>query len=342
MTMLRNVDVFVKPRHDLRSKSAAGGIITLIAGSTAIVLLVLQVYVYIMGVTQHSLHLSESRSIPMYGYHMSDPFVSRMYEIKGKIPLKIHITFPHLRCDMLDVKLDGAPLTKKDFDPKDRIKSLNPRRPNAVELQKAVGNPHHSGGCTIRNIFRIPIVAGQLTITLSKAAWTEATGALMARTQLSEEEREKDTNFNQFNVSHFIHSVQFGQPFPLAADNPLEDRSHMIENHMGGIALENIQVKLVPTVYKRMFSSQQTYQLSVVSHTVQPETLVAHGVPLLPGLSLGYDFTPLAVHHVEGRDNFFVFLSSLVSIVGGVFVTVGLVTGCLVKSAQQVVSKKVD
>jgi hypothetical protein len=36
-----------------------------------------------------------------------------------------------------------------------------------------------------------------------------------------------------------------------------------------------------------------------------------------------------------------VFLSSLVSIVGGVFVTVGLVSGCLVDSAKAV-AKKID
>lgn len=54
-----------------------------------------------------------------------------------------------------------------------------------------------------------------------------------------------------------------------------------------------------------------------------------------------YDFTPLAVRHVDSRENVFVFLSSLVGIVGGVFVTVKLVSGCLVNSAQAV-AKKMD
>jgi len=68
---------------------------------------------------------------------------------------------------------------------------------------------------------------------------------------------------------------------------------------------------------------------------------VARGVQQLPGLVVTYDFTPLTVHHSEGRDNFLVFLSSLISIVGGVFVTVGMLTGCLVHSAQAV-AKKID
>jgi hypothetical protein len=275
----------------------------------------------------------------MFAGKSTDPFVSRMYEIKGKIPLKIHVTFPHLKCDMLEVKLDSADLTPQDFDPKGRRK-VEKRKPNPVEFKAAGFSPKHTGGCTIRALLRIPVVAGHLSISLTRHAWSGVIQGLMQRGMLSEEDRAANVNDN-FNVSHYIHSIQFGTPFPLAAPSPLENRAHYIQNQMGGVALENVQIKLVPTVYKRMFSTQNTYQLSVVDHTVQPETLVAAGVPLLPGLSLGYDVTPLAVHYVEGRENIFVFMSSLVSIVGGVFVTVGMFAGCLAHSAQAV-SKKVD
>ena len=81
--------------------------------------------------------------------------------------------------------------------------------------------------------------------------------------------------------------------------------------------------------------------MSVVEHTVQPETMVSSGANSFPGLALSYDVIPLAVHHNEGRDNFLVFLSSLVSILGGVFVTVSLLTGCLFHSASAV-AKKMD
>ena len=101
-------------------------------------------------------------------------------------------------------------------------------------------------------------------------------------------------------------------------------------------------VKLVPTTYKRTFhGAKETYQASVSRHIVQPETLAAQHSTLLPGLMLTYDFTPLAVKHMEIRENWLVFLSSLVSIVGGVFVTVGLVSGCLVDSAKSI-AKKID
>ena len=82
------------------------------------------------------------------------------------------------------------------------------------------------------------------------------------------------------------------------------------------------------------------YQVSVAQHLVNPNTLAAQQSTLLPGLVMYYDFTPLAVYHTEERENFFVFLSSLISIVGGAFVTVGLVSRCLVSAAS--VAKKID
>jgi len=341
MVMLRNADVFVKPRHDLRSKSAAGGIITLIAGSAAILLFFAQLYMYLVGTTSHSLHLTESKTIPMLPGRKIQPVhkPAGTFDIRGKMRFKMHITFPHIACNNLEVKLNGANLVATDFE----YKSQNTirRRPYPTENVAAGVPPTHKEGCTIETYLRVPIVAGHVTITLTRGAWSEALNHLMVRSQYSEEQKRKDTKIKKFNMTHFIHVIQFGKRYPMATTYPLEKRMHLIDNEMGGIALENIQVKLVPTVYSGFFAGQRTYQASVVTHTVQPDTMVAQGISLLPGLALQYDLTPLAVHHVDGRDNFFVFMSSLVSIVGGVFVTVGLLTGCLVHSAAAV-AKKVD
>lgn len=338
--MLRNSDIFVKPRADLRTKSAAGGMITLVAGSTALLLFLGQIYLYIVGSKSHTLHLSESLAIPMTPETTTDPFQSRLYDIKGKISLKLHVTFPHIHCNNLEVKLNAAPLTKADFDFRSGEKTLNKRPPNVVERSQAGIPANKRGGCTIQSRLRVPIVAGSVTISLTKEAWTSALNHLMIRSHYSDEEKAADKSLNDFNVTHYIHSIEFGKRFPQAAAYPLENRQHLIKNTMGGIALENIQVKLVPTIYTGWLSSSKTYQMSVVTHTVQPETMVSHGMAMMPGLAIGYDVTPLAVHQDDGRDNIIVFFSSLVSIVGGVFVTVGLLTGCIVHSAAAVAKKR--
>ena len=123
--------------------------------------------------------------------------------------------------------------------------------------------------------------------------------------------------------------------------NPLQDDLNVLQNEAGGIGLTDVHVKVIPTQYRGYLTTRNQYQLSVTQHLIQPDTMMQHGSQFLPGLAVSYDFTPLAVHHEDGRDNVFIFLSSLISIVGGVFVTVSLVTGCLVHSAAAI-AKKID
>lgn len=132
--------------------------------------------------------------------------------------------------------------------------------------------------------------------------------------------------------SHYIHSMSIGDNFPLVA-NPLKNNFHVVDNDSGGIALSNINVKLVPTKYSTILRTRETYQMSVTDHLVQPETLASQGLRFQEGIAVMYDFIPLSVHHQESRDNILVFLSSLVSIVGGVFVTVSnrIVDCCIIR-----------
>ena len=338
MAGMKRLDAFVKARPDLRSKSVAGGIITLVATSTAGLLFLAQIITYIMGHTHHSLHMAASRSAPLVPLN-----VINRESRRHKIALDIRVTFPHVTCTRLDFSHDGAKWATGELKKHHPETIVSLRRPVRSELVKIFGHEKVSNpneGCTVEGTMHIPIVAGSFSITLNNQAWMDVT------TLLSMRRSESDTQFSaqlqQFNVTHYVHHVRFGEPFPHAHDKPLENRYHKIFNSFGGLALEQVQAKLVPTLYGGLLTNSNTmYQISVVDHTVQPQTLVAHGVPHLPGLLVAYDFSPLAVHHSSGRDNIFIFLSSLISIVGGVFVTVGLVTGCLVHSAQAV-AKKVD
>jgi hypothetical protein len=328
MANLRRLDAFAKPRQETRSKSAIGGIITLIAASTAAALFVAQLAMYIGGNPQHSLHLSTSETIPMLPLNMKHS--SQM--TFGKIPLRIHVTFPFLQCSQLEVKHDGASLSTGDLEKIHGKHFLTLRSPTTSELAK-VGEHDRTKGCTIEGMMLVSRVGGQLSIVMNREAWRRATMALMMGLQTTA------THLAAFNVSHYIEHVRFGNTFEHA-DNPLEHRAHIIQNH-GGIGLEEIDVKLVPTQQSTWLGIQNSYQLSINGHSVQPATMVESKISQYPGLAITYDFSPLAVHYTSGRENYLVFLSSLISIVGGVFVTVGLVTGCVVHSAQAV-AKKID
>ena len=271
----------------------------------------------------------------------------------GKIPLSVHVTFPHVECRRLDFIHDGASLANGELAHVHKEHSIRLRTPTSSEMAQVFKNNNNknnmmkqyklSDGCTVFGQLRIPIVAGTLAISLSRMGWSEATQIITLR-RAQEDTSRLNEALHRFNVSHYIHYVRFGAPYTWGGSidaQPMENRFHAIENNYGGIALDQIQVKLVPTHVNNFLSTSRYFQMSVVDHQVQPQTLVAHGVPHLPGLLVAYDFNPLAVHHTDGRDNILVFLSSLISIVGGVFVTVSLLTGCLVHSAKAV-AKKID
>jgi hypothetical protein len=336
MAGLRRLDAFAKPRHETRSKSTVGGIITVVAASTAALLFVAQLAMYIMGNPQHSLRLSTSQSIPLLPLSMKRHTSQMILLTAGKIPLRVHVTFPFLQCSQIEVKHDGATLSSGELEKIHGKRFLTLRQPTAGELAK-MGAHDRTKGCTVQGMLRVARVGGQLSIVMNRKTWREATMALLMGLRGG---KTKSERLMQYNVSHYIEHVRFGNTF-ARANSPLESRAHVIKNDFGGIALEEIDVKLVPTQQSTFFGIQDSYQLSIADHTVQPETMVDSKVSQYPGVAITYDFTPLAVHYSSGRDNFLVFFSSLISIVGGVFVTVGLVTGCLVHSAQAV-AKKID
>jgi hypothetical protein len=250
-------------------------------------------------------------------------------------------------------------------------------KPKSIERRIIFGSEHtseanlHTGkGCTLVGNMRVPIVAGSLSLTLSRQAWSDALNYFMSRSRLNELQRENDPRKNDYNMTHYIHEIRFGRKaggigfgfgFGLDTassgfvDPPLKNKLNKIENEMNGIALEQIQIKLIPTIHSNpgiiatLFGqgSRPYYQMSVVDHTIQPETMVnsgSSGGGSQPGIGLSYDVTPLAVHINEDfGDNggFFNFLSTLIGIVGGCFVTISLFAGCAIQSIQTV-AKKMD
>jgi len=244
-------------------------------------------------------------------------------------------------------------------------------KPKSIERRIIFGSEHtseanlHTGkGCTLVGNMRVPIVAGSLSLTLSREAWSDALNYFMSRSRLNPLERDNDPRKNNYNMTHYIHEIRFGRKSGGIigldtstsggfVDPPLSNKLNLIENDMNGIALEQIQIKLIPTIHRNpgIFAtifgqgSRPFYQMSVVNHIIQPETMVnSGGAGSQPGIGLSYDVTPLAVHINEDfGDNggFFNFLSTMIGIVGGCFVTISLFAGCAIQSINSV-AKKMD
>lgn len=174
--MLKGLDAFSKPRHDLREQSALGGLITLVAAVAAGCLFLGQMYTYITGVTRHSLHLSESQWVPVR--HLDAP---SGYGEAGRIPLNIYVSFPHLKCSRMDMNHDGVSYKDASFR---KIHGTNTKivtRPLTVaEWKKSTGIANKvpsqqdlSEGCTYSAKFDVPKVGGNFWVGMSSSRFKE-------------------------------------------------------------------------------------------------------------------------------------------------------------------------
>lgn len=373
MPVLRNADVFVKARADIRTQSTSGGVITLLAASAAFLLFVGQVYLYVFPDQSHTLHMSKSiHTAMLVGDNAIDPFRQRQNDLNGKIPFYFKISFLHITCESIDVIFNSEPIRGDDFSayPSSKTKkrhTITKYKLRTAELRKIFGSEHSAEakkhaqqGCTLIGNMRVPIVAGSLAISMTHDAWIKGLEYLMFPLGGGKEELAEKLHF--INATHYIHDVRFGSKRSSTTKGltssgyvpPLEDRLRTFENDLFGVGKEEIHVKLIPTVHsnpgliERVFGSgnKPYYQMSVVEHMISPETMISQSSgagAAVPGVVLTYDVMPLAVHinEMNGDGGFFGFLSSLIGIVGGCFVTVGLFAGIAVKSVQAV-AKKID
>lgn len=157
----RKLDAFAKTRPDLQQKSAAGGAITAIAATCAGLLFVAQIFSYARGSTQHSLHLARSQSTPL---SLLTEDTRTSHNRKGRIPLFLHVTFPHLACDQLDVSLDGASLLSGELEKIHGKHSINMHVPTNADAAASNYAFQKGKGCTIVGHLSPNIVSGVLTM----------------------------------------------------------------------------------------------------------------------------------------------------------------------------------
>ena len=109
------------------------------------------------------------------------------------------------------------------------------------------------------------------------------------------------TNFSlsllfQFNTSHIIHHLSFGEIYPGIV-NPLDGYTEISPQDS---IMYQYFVKIVPTVYHPLSGELvKSNQFSVTKH--QRRTNPAAGETGLPGVFILYDLSPLLVQLTEHR-----------------------------------------
>lgn len=121
-----------------------------------------------------------------------------------------------------------------------------------------------------------------------------------------------------FDISHTIHELSFGAPFPKYVA-PLRHARY----EATGPAQVMYLAQVVPTTYTTVNGwSTHTAQYSASEHVRQIDMRSGH--VSLPGLFIKYDVAPYRIHLAEEGRAFIPFVVRLCAVVGGVFSTTGM------------------
>ena len=128
---------------------------------------------------------------------------------------------------------------------------------------------------------------------------------------------------DSINVSHVIHGVSFGEPYPDMV-NPLDNTPKILHEGSGYF---QYYIKIVPTVYEPLRGAPlhtNQYSYTELFRTVKE-------LDKLPAVYFHYELSPIMAKRTESRKSYSSFLTGLCAIVGGVVTMAGMVDSLLHK-----------
>ncbi|KAI9337883.1 endoplasmic reticulum vesicle transporter-domain-containing protein [Zopfochytrium polystomum] len=321
---LHKFDAFPKIERNIQHATRTGGLLTLLV-ACALLFLVMSEFSQYATIHQNYEFLVDQS----LGSH-----------VQISVDLTIAMKCGDLRSDVLDVSGTSLALqheftaTPVKFHTRGvrQLSSSNSKKDDNFNIHRLVaGAGWESGGervevgddaCRIRGNVNVNKVSGMLHFTALGHGHMDA--AHVAHEAM--------------NFSHRIDRLSFGIFYPGLV-NPLD---HSLEMASAPLEIFQYFVSVVPTIYvdqNRAFGSKfiLTNQYAVTDYYRVID--VDKGGVGVPGIFLKYDIEPIAVRVTEARSSFLHFLTRLCGIVGGVFVSVGLLNN-LLQFAQGLISKK--
>jgi hypothetical protein len=125
----------------------------------------------------HSLHIWESLAIPMLPQGTTDPFQIWLYDLKGKMPLKLHLTFSRDISSYGTWKtgsqIEQCSLALKGLWLHDERLGKTATKSCRIEGSWIYWKTSRHG-CSIGSTLCVPVARGQVTITRNKNVWSNA------------------------------------------------------------------------------------------------------------------------------------------------------------------------
>mmetsp|Transcript_50112 Transcript_50112/g.108593 ORF Transcript_50112/g.108593 Transcript_50112/m.108593 type:complete len:379 (+) Transcript_50112:252-1388(+) len=186
--------------------------------------------------------------------------------------------------------------------------------PNVFEDKEAIEElrRHVGEGCRIAGFVTVNRVAGNFHFALNQADQHTLMTVFKDRDAL--------------NVSHHIHSVSFGEPYPGMV-NPLDRTRKDLVKTSGYF---QYYIKVVPTTFEAL--SGEVLQTNQYTYTELFRT--THEVEKMPAVYFHYEISPIMAKFSQRRRPLGALLTTLCAIIGGVFTVAGMIDSCIHRSAK--------
>eukprot|EP00164_Ancoracysta_twista_P008111 GFYU01011637.1.p1 GENE.GFYU01011637.1~~GFYU01011637.1.p1 ORF type:complete len:307 (-),score=91.89 GFYU01011637.1:198-1118(-) len=288
--VLKTFDLFPKTDDDVRVKTASGASVSVISAVVMVILFLSELREYLSPYTSERLTVDSS-----FG---------------ETIPIHLNVTFPGSSCNAVYFDVVDN-FGEEQMDVSETVKKIQVgerscRMEGYLEVNKVAGNFHFALGKGVPNT----------AVGAEGVASHNIAGKVGAQHQHTFHFHE----LQEFNASHTIHQIWFGDPYPGMKKLPLDG---MVKQVPSGIAQYNYYIQMVPTRYiKPNGQVIATNQYSVTEKPVEVDD-TSSAFPH-PGCFFFYDISPLMVLITEHDKSFGHFLTRVCAIVGGVFVAFGL------------------
>lgn len=179
-------------------------------------------------------------------------------------------------------------------------------------------------GCRLTGSMKVNKVAGNVHMTIGESIVRD--GAHIHQFV--------PTEAPDFNVSHTIHEISFGEKYPLLpSSNFLDNTVRYVNESTGGTGLFQYFIRIVPTEYldkagnigfvTNHFTYTEKFRPVVLEDYKRTPGRVG-GSPVIPGIFFVYDLSPFSLQISTAQVPLSHLLTRLLAIVGGVFCVLGL------------------
>lgn len=185
-----------------------------------------------------------------------------------------------------------------------------------ITAETALDQFAEDGGCQIYGILELNKASGHFHIAPHKKLPENG-----ARSGLVDFMELISFAFSQFNISHTVNGLRFGDQYP-GISSPLDGQTRRVEDTHGQY---QYYVKIVPTIYKDLQGKEiESNQYAVTEHMRHLAPGSGRG---LPGVYFYYEVSPVsAIIEEKRRDGgFWRFFTSVCAIVGGSFAVFNVV-----------------